>query len=266
MRLLSLNLWGGRLHERLIPYLTGADPDVLCLQEVTRMTAPPCDWLTYRDGDLRLPQRADLFGELRRALPDHEGAFCAAARGDLFDGDKAVPSDWGIATFVRRSIPVIGQRQDFVHGGFRFDGWGPHPRARNAHAVRLHDARGFAVTIAHMHGLRDPSGKGDTPARQAQAEALVALVTTVARPSERLVVCGDFNLLPDSATFAALARLGLADLVVAKGHRDTRTSFYAKPGRFADYMLVNSEVAVRSFDVVAQPEVSDHRPLLLDLG
>ena len=266
MRILSLNTWGGRLHDRLIPYLVEADPDVLCLQEVTRMAAPPCDWLTYRDGALGLPQRADLFGDLRRALPDHEGIFCAAARGSLYDGDKAVLSDWGIATFVRRSIRVIGQAQDFVHGEFRSDGWGPHPRARNAHAVRLHDEAGLAVTVVQSHGLRDPLGKHDTPARQAQAEALATLATAVARPDERLVVCGDLNVLPDSATFAVLGRLGLVDLVVARGHHDTRTRFYAKAGRFADYMFVNPPVAVRSFEVVAQPEVSDHRPLLLDLG
>lgn len=44
----------------------------------------------------------------------------------------------------------------------------------------------------------------------------------------------------------------------------TRTSHYAKPGRFADYMLVNARVAVRSFSVVTYPEVSDHCPLVLE--
>ncbi|MHC2215618.1 exonuclease III [Rhizobium leguminosarum] len=36
MRIISLNAWGGRLHEALITYVTEADPDVLCLQEVLR--------------------------------------------------------------------------------------------------------------------------------------------------------------------------------------------------------------------------------------
>jgi len=83
---------------------------------------------------------------------------------------------------------------------------------------------------------------------------------------ERLVVCGDFNVLPDSVTFQALGRLGLIDLVVSQGHTDTRTSHYLKNGRFADYMLVNGDVDAARFEVVAQPEVSDHRALLLDIG
>jgi hypothetical protein len=62
----------------------------------------------------------------------------------------------------------------------------------------------------------------------------------------------------------ALADLGLTDLVTSRGLSDTRTSHYRKSPRFADYMLVSGNIAVRHFDAVAQPEVSDHRALLLD--
>jgi endonuclease/exonuclease/phosphatase family metal-dependent hydrolase len=266
---MSLNAWGGRLYDRLVRWLPEAGADVLCLQEVTRTPGAPEPWLDYLDGGLRLPQRANLFADLCAALPGHEGIFCPSARGDLVGADGAPQrSDWGLASFVRRGLLVLGQVQGFVHGDFRPDGFGPHPRPRNAHVLRLWDDRlGAAVTVAQMHGLRDPAGKGDTPARAAQAEAFVTAIAQLARPGERLVACGDFNLLPGSASFAALrARLGLSDLVTGRGHRDTRTSFYPKDGRLADYLLVSPEVEVRRFEVVAAPEVSDHRALLLELG
>jgi endonuclease/exonuclease/phosphatase family metal-dependent hydrolase len=130
----------------------------------------------------------------------------------------------------------------------------------------LFDAgQGITITLAHMHGLRDPAGKHDSPIRERQAERLVDLVRHVWAGNERLVVCGDFNVLPDSATFATLAELGLSDLVTGHGFSDTRTSHYEKSGRYADYMLVNGAVEVVSFDVVEEPEVSDHRALLLEL-
>jgi len=66
--------------------------------------------------------------------------------------------------------------------------------------------------------------------------------------------------------FDALAELGLTDLVTSRGHKDTRTSHYTKEGRYADYMLVTANVDVVGFDVVEQPEVSDHRALLLDIA
>ena len=72
---------------------------------------------------------------------------------------------------MRETLPVIGQSQGFVHGGFSPHGFGEHPRSRNAHAVELFDYDGdIAVTVAHMHGLRDLAGKEDTPARHAQVE------------------------------------------------------------------------------------------------
>jgi endonuclease/exonuclease/phosphatase family metal-dependent hydrolase len=255
------------VHDQLIPYLTASETDVVCLQEMVHTPEAEAEWLIYRDHGVELPQRARLYREVSAALPDHQGFFCPAACGDLYDDERAVRSEWGLATFIRRSLPVIGQVQDFVHGGFSADGWGDHPRARNAHGVRLFDYEGgFAITIVHMHGLRDLAGKEDTPARLAQAKALADVIGRLRRNGERLVVCGDFNVLPASKTFDILGGLGLTELVTTRGFTDTRTSFYTKPGRYADYMLVSPEVEVRRFDVVKSPEVSDHRALVLDLA
>ncbi|XAZ24548.1 endonuclease/exonuclease/phosphatase family protein [Sinorhizobium sp. B11] len=267
MRIISLNAWGGSIHASLIDYLAHAEADVFCLQEVVRSAPDTPEWLEYRDGGTRLAQRARLYDEIAAVLPDHDGYFIPFARGDLFHGETLFPSEFGIATFVRRSYPVIAQAADFIHGRFSPDGWGEHPRSRNAHCIRLFDyAGGFSVTIAQLHGLRDPAGKGDIPARHAQADALVELIERVWPGDERLVVCGDFNVLPDSISFEKLGRLGLNDLVTSRGFTDTRTSLYPKEGRFADYMLVTPEVVVERFEVVEQPEVSDHRALLIELA
>lgn len=266
MRIMALNAWGGTLHEALITYLSAERPDILCLQEVVHTPAADRDWLTYRDGDHILPQRANLFREVAAALPDHVAIFCPAAQGVLYDGDTAIPSQWGLATFVHAALPVIAQAQGFVHKGFSPDGYGDHPRSRNAHVVRVHDfERNRAVCIGHMHGLRDLAGKMDTPERAAQARRLADLMRQVAEPGDPLVVCGDFNVEPSSETFATLTALGLKDLVTARGFPGTRSAHYKKPGRFADYMLVNDKVDVIAFDVVTDPEVSDHCPLVLDI-
>lgn len=266
MRIMCLNGWGGTLHEEAQAYLAREAPDVLCLQEVVHTPAATKEWLDYRDGDHVLPQRANFFRDVSEALPEHVATFCPAAQGVLWDGDETVPSQWGLATFIHGRFPIIAQAQGFVHKGFSPDGYGEHPRSRNAHVVRLHDfEHGPPITIAHMHGLRDLNGKIDTPERLEQAHRFVALIETVTQPGDRLVVCGDFNVEPGSRTFEILANLGVKDLVVGCGHSDTRTSHYKKPGRYADYMLVNEAVEVLAFEVVEQPEVSDHRPLLLHI-
>ena len=114
----------------------------------------------------------------------------------------------------------------------------------------------------HLHGLRDAAGKRDTPARRRQAHRLRALVERSRQPGDLAVVCGDLNLLPDSETLTMLRDVGFTDLV---GTADTRTARYPKPVRHASYLLVSDPAAVRRFEIVTHPEVSDHRALVVDL-
>lgn len=267
MQIMSLNGWGGKLHDQLIAYLTKIQPSILCLQEVVHTPASPKDWLTYRDTGINLPQRARLYDEICAALPEHTASFFPAAQGDLWDEETRYPSQWGLATFVHSSLATIGQAQGFVHKTFSANGYGDHPRSRNAHVVRIYDfALGLPVTVTHMHGLRDLGGKHDTAERRSQAERLIALVKSVYQPGDGLCVCGDFNVLPDSETINLLKKLELKELVTENGFPGTRTSHYRKDGRFADYMLVNNVLAGADFEVVYTPEVSDHCPLVLSIS
>ncbi|MDJ0627099.1 MAG: endonuclease/exonuclease/phosphatase family protein [Rhodobacter sp.] len=266
MIVMCLNGWGGKLHEPLTAYLSSVRPDVLCLQEVVHSPETDRAWLTYRDGDHVLPQRVNFFQDVSAALPDHVAIFCPAARGTLWDGDAPVPSEWGLATFVRKSLPVIAQAQGFVHKSFSPHGYGDHPRSRAAHAIRIFDyAADRPVCITHMHGLRDLRGKMDTPERSEQARRLAALSAQVSETGDLQVICGDFNVEPGSETLSVLKQGGFAELVTAGGQAGTRTSHYQRPGRYADYMLINRLDAVRRFEVVRDPEVSDHCPLVLEI-
>ncbi|WP_411642282.1 endonuclease/exonuclease/phosphatase family protein [Loktanella agnita] len=266
MDIMCLNGWGGKLHEDLLLFLQTATPEILCLQEVVHSPASDKEWLTYRDGDHILPQRANFFCDVARALPDHVAVFCPAAQGVLWDGEQSIPSQWGLATFVHKSVPIIGQVQGFVHKTFSPVGYGEHPRSRSAHGVRVYDYdSNHSISITHMHGLRDLKGKMDTPERTQQARRLLDLSQHVSEPEDVVVICGDFNVEPESETLRILADAGLVELVTGRGFKTTRNSQYKKPGKFADYMLINDTNAVKHFDVVYDPEVSDHCPLVLTI-
>lgn len=263
---MCLNGWGGKLHGELLPYVASTAPEVLCLQEVVHSPESDKDWLTYRDGDHILPQRANFFRDVCSALPDHVATFCPAAQGVLWDDDVSIPSQWGLATFVHKSIPIIGQAQSFVHKDYAPVGYGDHPRSRSAHGVRVYDYNNNGpVSITHMHGLRDLNEKMDTPERAMQAQKLLDLSKQVSVEGDLSVICGDFNVKPDSETLALLQNAGMVELVTHRSFISTRSSHYKKPEKFADYMLVNRDDAVRDFQVVYDPEVSDHCPLVLEL-
>lgn len=266
MEIMCLNGWGGKLHDQMLPFLQFTAPDVLCLQEVVHSPVSDKDWLTYRDGDHILPQRANFFRDVSTALPDHIAIFCPAAQGVLWEEDRSISSQWGLATFVHKAVPIIGQVQGFVHKSYSPVGYGDHPRSRSAHGVRVYDyGSERPISITHMHGLRDLNGKMDTAERAAQARRLLDLSRQVSEPGDLTVICGDFNVEPDSETLQILTNAGLSELVTGGGFSTTRTSHYKKLGRYADYMLISDANAVRGFDVVYDPEISDHCPLVLTL-
>ena len=263
MRIVSLNTWCGALLEPLLAWLPTVEADVLCLQEVTS-SADHHGWVTYADGARTLAQRSNLLADVRQVLPDHQLHFHVHDTGPVVaEGGHVHRQQFGIATLVAPHLALVGSAAAHVHGRFaHHEQWPEEDRGRVAHAVRVAEGD-RAVTVAHTHGVRLAAGKGDTPARRRQAQRLVELVDRVREPGDVTVVAGDLNVLPGSETLGVLADAGLVDLV---GAADTRTSSYAKPVRSASYLLVSDPAAVRSFEVLAAPEVSDHRPLVLDLA
>lgn len=266
MRIVSLNAWCGVLLDELLAWLPTVGADVLCLQEVTS-TVEHQGWVTYADGARTLDQRSDLVADVRQVLPEHQlhfhFHFHVHDTGPVLRQDGRVHrQQFGIATLIAPRLAVVGSAAKHVHGGFTHrEQWPAEDRGRVAHAVRVAEGS-RTVTVAHTHGVRLASGKGDFPAGREQAQRLVELVERVREPGDVTVVAGDLNVLPGSETLRVLAESGLVDLV---GDADTRTSRYAKPVRSASYVLVSDPATVRSFEVIAAPEVSDHRPLVLDL-
>lgn len=264
MRIVSLNAWGGAMFGELSEWIPAVHADVLCLQEVTR-TPGTSGWTTFEDGERRLPQRADLFTDIARLMPSHQSLFLASDAGPIVDGEgRRRHQDFGLGTFVSNDLPVIGHDAAFVHSTYAVhDTWPASSRPRIAHGVRVHDpSTGRPVTVVHFHGLRDGAGKHDTAERDGQASRVVTLIERVRDAGDLTVVCGDMNVLPDSQLLQALADLGLENLV---GTADTRTSRYRKPTRHASYLLVSDPAAIEQFEILAEPEVSDHRPLVLDI-
>ena len=266
IKIVSLNAWGGQCWAPLSDWLQRLDPDVLCLQEVIRAPVPSPEWLAYTDAYRHLQQRADLFADVSRLLPHHLARFAPAARGFLYDtAQQPVLSEHGLGQWVAPHLAWTTQWQGFVHGAFRHNGWGDEPVPRAIQVSKLHTKTGKPFVVAHLHGLRDPAGKGDTAARTAQWRATVQAIQSVRAPQDPVILAGDLNILPDSDAFEIFATLGLSDQITARGHIDTRTSLYKKPQRYADYILTCANTHIVDLSVPAQPEVSDHRPLILTI-
>ena len=237
MKVVTLNIWGGSVRVPLLNFFRQyADVDVFCLQEVYHQST----------GKISTDGRfcsLSIFDDIAACLPDHIGFFRPIVGGI-----------YGLAMFVHKTVTVREEGDILIHEEPEYTGTGPaHPR--NMQWMRCQQA-GHPYAILNVHGLWNGQGKTDTPARLAQS---TCIKTAMAQFKDPLILCGDFNLRPDTQSLAIIAE-NMQDLVKQYGVTCTRTSLYTKPERFADYIFTSDLIQVRGFQVLPE-EVSDHAAL-----
>lgn len=240
MRLITLNIWGGRISEPLFRFIENhAETDIFCFQEVFNEAS------TSRP--VHKESLMDLFGRIADLLPGHAGYFA-----------EEQANEEGMAIFIKKVIPVRKNGSEFV---FRW-----HNAMENDDARTMGRAVQYAVVDAHkksyfignFHGLWNGQGKTDTPDRVSQSKNIKQFLDSFSGPK---ILAGDFNLLPDTESLGILEQ-GMRNLIKEYGIASTRSSLYKKESKFADYVLTSPEVKVSRFEVL-QDEISDHLPILV---
>ncbi len=268
LKLETLNIWGGRVYQPLMEHIQkqAQAVDIFCFQEVYSMQSGRIstreiavsgpDEACQPTNDS--PARANIYEELRQALPEFHGFYSSAQdRYDIY-GPVDFPLSFGLAIFVRKTLQIEKEGDLFVHRAKNIvQGTDNATIGRNLQYVQFRrNSKPF--TIVNLHGLWNGRGKTDSPERMEQSRKIQVFLQSV---SGATILCGDFNLLPDTQSLAFLEQ-EMRNLVKEYGVTSTRSLLYKKPDKFADYILASPEVIVEEFKVLAE-EVSDHLPLLL---
>jgi endonuclease/exonuclease/phosphatase family metal-dependent hydrolase len=132
--------------------------------------------------------------------------------------------------------------------------------ARNIQYVSFMQ-NGKTITVVNFHGLWNGRGKTDSDDRIAQSQKIIDFLRTC---SGEVILCGDFNLLPDTRSIKMFEDFGLCNLITEYKISSTRTSHYTKPEKFADYVFISKGLQINDFKVLPD-EVSDHAPLFIDM-
>lgn len=240
MKLISLNIWGGHILAPLLSFIeTYREVDIFCFQEVYHNALHK---ISTEDRTHHLT----IFSDIQRLLPEHQGFFRPAVEGI-----------YGLAMFVKKSVEVVQEGEVLVHENPNYVGSGPS-HSRNLHWLECRvDQKTYA--ILNVHGLWNGQGKGDSPDRILQSQRIKRFMDSFTLPK---ILCGDFNLKPGTESFQILEE-GLNNLITQYGITSTRTSYYPKEEKFADYMLCSEDIRVNTFKVLPE-EVSDHAALWLD--
>lgn len=265
-RLETLNIWGGRLYQPLLDHVRkqASTVDLFCFQEVYSTHSPHLftreieEALSHSPPSNDLPERANIYQELVNALPGFAGYFSSCQDRYAYSGPVDFDLSFGLALFARKTLSVEHVGEHFVHRQKNsVVGTDNATIGRNLQYIQLRLAD-KPVTIINTHGLWNGQGKTDSPERLEQFRKVKAFVKAVGGAA---ILCGDLNILPTTQGLALLEE-DLRNLVKAYGIASTRTQWYTKPDRFADYILVSPDVPVEEFQVLDEA-VSDHAPLLL---
>lgn len=246
MKLISLNTWGCRVTKPIFQFIkeNSESTDVFCFQEI------------LKDGNGKTP-RGELknsYEEIQKLLPHHTGYFSEYVDGYYGEDSKKLDFKFGIACYARAdlkqnfagAIPLLNPTKKWTDYEGRF-------AAGSAMALSVEE-----YAIINTHGLWQNSIKEDTEAKIEQSKKILDLAEKTA---EKKIICGDFNLLPDTLSIKMLSDK-YENLIEEYGVKDTRGVLYEKDVRYSDYAFLDRNIAVKNFSV-PNIQISDHLPLLI---
>ena len=232
MRILSLNTWYGERALELRAFLLSQLDltDVFCFQEA--------------NGDGIEEVMAELF-----ASPQ----FQTATVSKFIDAHR----DYCLYTISKAPVKLL--RQQSLLGQNDAD-------TGAALAVEF-DIGGKPLVVVNVHGMPYPGDKLDSEGRLRQTEQILAWLSDHSSP---IVVCGDFNLLPDTQSVKHFTSAGYQDLIKNYAIPTTRNqlAWDKHPDSkqlFADYAFVSPNLEVTGFSV-PDSDASDHLPMIIDVA
>jgi len=232
--------------------------DVVCLQEVARNDPE------YENG-------ADQVAKLAKLFAGFEGRFGAALnRGGSRQYGNLVLSRLPILQSFQHLLPNPPAEKHMQRQATEVvvQTWAGPLRIMTTH-LAYYSIRARAAQVARLRELQAEAAANEAAPPKPHSSPY----DIVPRPAS-LVLCGDFNLLPDDAEYRALFAPPLVDAWRHHrrvGHPPTiglhDRKQWPKGGYCCDYFAVTADIAARieSIEMDAATDASDHQPLRLAL-
>jgi endonuclease/exonuclease/phosphatase family metal-dependent hydrolase len=158
---------------------------------------------------------------------------------------------YGMATLSAK--PLISTRVLSLPSG--------NEEARSSIVQEVEIAKGCTIVFANVHFDYLPEVNG-VSIRLGQAKALVKYLNSLNKP---IIISGDFNCTPESATMQYFAEQGF--VFIEKGNDNL--SFQDEEKAEIDHLIYrntkNVKFKKKSIQLLKEPVASDHRPLVIDL-
>lgn len=257
MKLISLNVLGGKYFAELTQFIDQHldTTDIFCFQEVFDNPENIEFIHGYKD---------NLWQNLSNIFIDFHRFYSPVARGIDSEGKIDDSVTFGLGVFINNKYKIDEDGDLFTYR----ERFGPVAKGNIDQPECLQYVSfkndGKKYIVCNFHGKWYPGDKLDNSDRINQSKKIIDFLNT---RGEKKILCGDFNLLPETESVKMLER-EFRNLIKEFNVETTRgklSPYYGKPDeqKYADYIFVSKDVKVKSFKV-PDVEVSDHLPMILE--
>lgn len=241
MKLLQLNLWGGRLEPQILKIMRDEQPDILCLQEAIDLPGG----------------RGALFVPIE-SIQEAIGAdytFMSPVFSMNYMGRKASFGNCIISKYPILKSETIFTAKEYIAD---FDLLKHDANMRNLQIATVKLPDGSELNILNHHGHHDRQHKdgGDETMRQCKI-----IADKIRSLDGRIIMAGDFNLSPYSESLEQINEV-ISNLAIEAKLITTRTPLTHKT-EVCDYIFANDKIEVESFETLDEV-VSDHKALVVN--
>jgi endonuclease/exonuclease/phosphatase family metal-dependent hydrolase len=240
IKILQLNVWGGKLGKQIVDLLNREKADVACLQE-------PIEF----PGGLSI-----LFEDLDEIKQKTGYQYC------FFNpqfGYKFMNREARSGMAILSNLPFIETNAIFTRLEYvsNFDILDMDYNVRSLQHVVV-EKEGKRVHILNHHGHHVPDHKNGNEETNRQCKMIVDYIQKL---NGSVVLCGDFNLSPNSESLEQINKV----LVNHVNHHEiltTRTPLTHKT-EVCDYIFTSSDIEVKNFQVL-DDIASDHKAITIE--
>jgi endonuclease/exonuclease/phosphatase family metal-dependent hydrolase len=237
MKILQLNIWGGKLGANIIQLLQKEQPDVVCFQEATR----------FEEGSSFFFLDVDYIAK----VAEYPYVHFSPHIGYSYMKRDAQMGLAILSKFPFETTAITPIRLSFTEN---FDLLDTDYNVQTLQHVIVRKDN-LQYHVLNYHGFHIDDHKLGTEENIRQCEIIMSTVETL---EGNVIICGDFNVAPESESIKILER-NLKNLITESTVTTTRTCL-SKKVEICDYIFVSGNISHRSFTVL-EDLASDHKAL-----
>ena len=241
MKVMQLNIWGGRFGKGIIDLVNREKPDIICFQEA----------MEFQGGRSFLFDDIDSIikstGYKHHHFVPHLGYSLMRRTANM-----------GLA--ILSKLPIIKTDSVFIRLEYtdNFDLLDSDYNVQSLQRATVQCDSG-PLHVLNYHRYHDHNNKNGNEETIRQCNFIADYVRNL---SGSVILCGDFNLAPISDSIAIIETV-LHNHITNSGYQTTRTNL-TKKDEVCDYIFSTPDLIANSFEVL-NDVVSDHRALTLEL-